>query len=691
MLHSEQPSADSNPSEVERKRVEESSEEREERMNLALDSAGVGTWNWKVALDAVTWDERMHRLFGLVPDTFPGTYDAFDVLLHPDDRERVKAEVTRTVNDDAPFDTQYRVIWPSDGSIHVISARGKVYRDEAGRAVRMTGVCSDITERRRIEDQLERERNLLRALMDNIPDNIYFKDLESRFVQINTALAKLFKLASPEEAIGRTDFDFFTAEHARAAYADEQEVIRSGEPMIGKVENESLPDDRTSWSLTTKMPLRDQHDQIVGTFGISRDITRLRRAAEALRESEQRYGRLLDSVTDYVYTVTLRDGQVLGTSHGPGCLAVTGYRPDEFQNDAWLWHRIIHPEDQDLVVENINRMLEEKAPRAIEHRIIRRDGAVRWVRNKQVAHCDDAGQLLSYDGLVSDITERKQAEAQVHEANAKLRTVLADLTKTHEDLKAAQMQLIQAEKLQSLGRLAAGVAHEVKNPLATLQMGLQCLVDFGVGGDAGLAPVLAQMQDAVTRAGFVIGELLNLSSPKELGMREVAINPLIEKALRFVRHEAAENKIKVIRKLAPDLPHCAVDPDKIEQVLINLVMNACDAMPEGGTLSVTSARKSLGAGDVAWEAGDREGVRFHAGEEVVVIELKDTGTGIPKSKLSHIFDPFYTSKPTGKGTGLGLSVARQIIELHKGRITVANRPNGGAIATILLKLRNLEK
>ena len=691
MLHSDQSSVERTPSEVEQKRVEESAEEREERMNLALDSAGVGTWNWKVALDAITWDERMHRLFGLAPGTFSGTYEAFDVLLHPDDRERVKAEVTRTVNDDAPFDTQYRVIWPSDGSTHVISARGKVYRDEAGRAVRMTGVCSDITERRRIEDQLERERNLLRALMDNIPDNIYFKDLESRFVQINAALAKLFKLADPREAIGRTDFDFFTEEHARAAFEDEQVVMHTGEPMIGKIECDSLPDGRTGWSLTTKMPLRDQHGAIVGTFGISRDITRMRRAAEALRDSEQRYGRLLDSVSDYVYTVTMRDGQVVGTSHGPGCLAVTGYRPDEFQNDAWLWHRIIHPEDQDLVVENINRMLEEKAPRAIEHRIIRRDGAVRWVRNKQVAHCDDAGQLESYDGLVSDITERKEAEAQVHEANAKLRTVLTDLTKTHEDLKTAQLQLIQAEKLQSIGRLAAGVAHEVKNPLATLQMGVQCLLDVGLGSNAALAPVIDEMLDAVTRASSVIGELLNLSSPEELGMRKAELNPLIEKSLRFVRQETAEHKIKVIRKLAPDLPTCTVDPDKIEQVLINLVMNACDAMPTGGTLSVTSARKTLGRSDVEFEAGDREGVRFQAGEEVVVIELKDTGTGIPKSKMSHIFDPFYTSKPTGKGAGLGLAVARKIIELHKGRITIANRPNGGVVATILLKSRNSGK
>jgi signal transduction histidine kinase len=199
------------------------------------------------------------------------------------------------------------------------------------------------------------------------------------------------------------------------------------------------------------------------------------------------------------------------------------------------------------------------------------------------------------------------------------------------------------------------------------------------------------MQDAVTRASFVIGELLELSSPAELGMREVEINPLIEKSLRFVQHEAAERKIKVIRKFAPDLPACSGDPNKIEQVLINLVMNACDAMPTGGTLSVTSARKTLGSEDVAFEAGDREGVRFHAGEEVIVIEVKDTGTGIPKSKLDRVFDPFYTSKPTGKGTGLGLSVARQIIELHKGRITVANRPNGGVVATILLKSRNSDR
>ncbi len=531
-------------------RAEETADEREERMNLALDSAGVGTWNWKIPTHAISWDERMHDIFGLKRGTFPGNYEFFAALVHPDDRERVNAEVTRAVNEDAPFDSQYKVVMPDDGSIRTVRARGKVYRDKDGLAVRMTGVCWDITARRR--------------------------------------------------------------------------------------------------------------------------------ADEALRESEQRYGRLLDSVTDYVYTVRLNSGLVTSTSHGAGCLAVTGFSSEEFQADPWLWHRIIHQADREMVVETIGLMMRERRPQTIEHRLVRRDGAVRWVRNKQVPRYDDAGELASYDGLVSDITERKLVEEKV-------RDVLADLTKSHEELKAAQMQLIQGEKLQSIGRLAAGVAHEVKNPLATLQMGIQCLRDGGVAGDEQSAMVLSEMQEAVRRAGLVVGDLLNLSSPKELGMVATAINPLIEQSLRFVRYETVHEKINVVCHLALDLPACEVDPDKIEQVLINLFTNACDAMRDGGTLTVTTAARTLHAGEVSYEAGDRGGVRFRDGERVVVIEVRDTGTGIPEDKLDRIFDPFYTTKPTGQGTGLGLSVAGQIIELHKGRISIRNHPEGGAVATILLK------
>ena len=266
-----------------------------------------------------------------------------------------------------------------------------------------------------------------------------------------------------------------------------------------------------------------------------------------------------------------------------------------------------------------------------------------------------------------------------------MRDVLADLTKSHEELKAAQMQLIQAEKLQSVGRLAAGVAHEVKNPLATLQMGMEYLRSMDVASDEIAAAVLDEMQEAVRRASVVVGDLLNLSSPKELGMRETEINPLIENSLRFVKHDILLQKIEVVCHLALDLPRCRVDETKIEQVLINLFTNACDAMPEHGRLTITSALRTLSAGETAYEVGDRAGVRFRDGERVVAIEVRDTGPGIAGDKLGKIFDPFYTTKPTGQGTGLGLSVARQIVELHKGRISLANTPDGGAVATVLLK------
>lgn len=528
----------------------ETLDERVDRMNLALDSAGIGTWNWKVILNAISWDERMHDIFGLERGSFPGNFEFFSALLHPADRERVKIAVDLTIKDDSVFDTEYRVVWPGDGSVHMVRARGKVCRDAAGNAERMTGACWDITER---------------------------------------------------------------------------------------------------W-----------------------------RSDEALRESEERYSRLLDSVTDYVYTVRMREGRVLSTSHGVGCSAVTGYSPEEFQADTWLWHRIIHVDDRDAVVGNIARMIREKVPVTIEHRMIRRDGTVRWVRNKQVPRYDGGGQLVSYDGLVSDITDRRLAEAKV-------RDVLADLTKSHEELKAAQMQLVQAEKLQSVGRLAAGVAHEVKNPLATLQMGIQCLRDMGCEKDESSAMVMGEMDEAVRRASVVVGDLLDLASPKKLGMTDANVNAMIEKSLRFVRHEVLLQKIEVVTHLAPDLPLCRVDVDKIEQVLVNLLTNACDAMSERGTLTVTSELRTLKLDEVAFEAGDRGGVRFHDGERVVAIEVRDTGSGIPAEKMGKIFEPFFTTKPTGQGTGLGLSVARQIIELHKGRIGLANAPGGGALATILLK------
>lgn len=285
--------------------------------------------------------------------------------------------------------------------------------------------------------------------------------------------------------------------------------------------------------------------------------------------------------------------------------------------------------------------------------------------------------------------ERLIAErtSQLSARNLEMEELLADLTRSHDELKRAQLQLIQAEKMQSVGSLAAGVAHEVKNPLAILEMGLGCLISRPDLDRDSLEAVHQEMKEAVSRANTVISGLLDYSSSKELGIRPCCLADVLQRALHLMRHEFMNRKILVVRNLAPDLPLCYIDTQKIEQVFINLFTNACHAMPHGGTLTVTTALKSLTEDEVRWEAGDRSGNRFRRDESVAEVQVHDSGTGIATDQLDKIFDPFFTTKPTGQGTGLGLTVSRKIVDLHGGRLELTNSPEGGAVATVLFHLR----
>ena len=415
--------------------------------------------------------------------------------------------------------------------------------------------------------------------------------------------------------------------------------------------------------------------------------TELIKAEEAVRQSEERYLKLLASVTDYIYTVRLQNGIVVETSHGPGCLAVTGYMPQEHRIDPNLWHRMVHPDDRAAVVANAAEMTLGKVPPTIEHRIFNRDGSTRWIRNQRVPYYNSSGDLAGYDGLVSDVTSRKEAEEQLTQANARLREVLASLTKSHEELKTTQMQLIEAEKLKTVGQLAAGVAHEVKNPLAVLQMGLGYLAKTSGAENEQASLVVKEMGDAVNRANAVVGDLLEFAAPEQLELKNRDIEPLIRRSLTLVRHELNAAKVKVVTNFSGSLPMCALDLNKIKQVFVNLFTNACHAMPDGGVITVNIFHRRI-TGEALGHTGiNRSGTRFKIGDEVVVVEIADTGAGISSEHLSRIFDPYFTTKPTGKGTGLGLTVTKTIIDMHGGCINISNGNDGGVVATIALKTR----
>jgi PAS domain S-box-containing protein len=533
-------------------------------------------------------------------------------------------------------------------------------------------------------------------------------------------------------------------------------------------------------------------------------------AEQALQESEQHYKHLLESITDYTYTVKLEGGQAAQAIHGPGCVAVTGYKPEDYLRDGGLWYQMVPEEDRPAVTQQVARVIGGEMPPPVEHRIVHRDGQIRWVRSTVVPGRDESGRLVSYDGLVSDITERKKAEEklvsseafyhslvehlpqnmfrkdvrerftfanqrfcqllgkrleeiigrtdwdfyppdlaakyqeddrevirtgrsfetveenvdpngekiyvqvvktpirdakgqvlgtqcifwditerkrfeeQLQRKNIELAESGAALRRSNEELKAAQLQLIQAEKMESLGTLAAGVAHEVKNPLAILQMGVNYLGKKSPAGDENIAMVLQEMKDAISRADQITRGLLDFAASKQLAVKPVDFNQLILETLKLVRHELNQKRIEVVKDLGGPLPRVAVDKTQIQQVFVNIFVNAVHAMPQGGTLSVRTYAKQMT--ETTHQEGSRKADYFWVGDTAVVAEVEDTGGGIPSELLAKIFDPFFTTKPTGVGTGLGLPVSRKIIELHGGTIDIKNKPKGGGVrVTILLK------
>ena len=531
---------------------------------------------------------------------------------------------------------------------------------------------------------------------------------------------------------------------------------------------------------------------------------------QALQESEQHYKHLLESITDYTYTVELENGRPVQALHGPGCVAVTGYKPSDYEADTGLWYRMVPEADRAAVLQHLSRVMAGDTPPPLEHRIVHKNGQTRWVRSTVVPGRDEQGQLVSYDGLVSDITERKQAEEklvnseafyhslvehlpqnmfrkdlserftfanqrfcqllgkpleeiigktdwdfyppelaakyqtddrevirtgktfetveenvapngekiyvqvvktpirdanghilgtqcifwdtterkrfeeQLQQKNQELASSAAELRRSHEELKAAQLQLIQAEKMESIGTLAAGVAHEVKNPLAILQMGVNYLSKKAPPGDENIAMVLQEMKDAIGRADSITRGLLDFAASRQLSVKPQDLNLLIQATLRMVRHELSKKNIQLVKELLEPLPKVAVDKTQIQQVFVNIFVNAIHAMAEGGTLKVKTYAKQMT--ETTHYEGSRKVHHFWVGDTAVVAEVEDTGSGIPQEYLAKIFDPFFTTKPTGVGTGLGLPVSKKIIELHGGTLEIKNKPQGnGVTVTILLK------
>ena len=527
------------------------------------------------------------------------------------------------------------------GLVRSVITKKTLYTDETGDQF-LVGVIRDITEQRDFEARLAHERDLLCALFDTSPDVIYFKDRESRFTRCSRSMAGKFKVRTPEELVGKTDFDFFTAEHACQSLKDEQQILRTGEPVLGKTEKETWSDGRQSWSLTIKLPLRDSNGEIIGTFGICKDITRNVLNDEQLRSQAA----LLDITREAIYVHDFSD-------------RIIYWNDGAHQLYGWS-------------------MAEARGRTIAELNLVRDTGETGRALQAVQQHNEWSGELRQRNRAGRELVVQSRWNL-MRESNGRPKAILVVNTDITEK-KGLEVQLLRAQRLESIGTLASGLAHDLNNVLTPIMMSVQLLKE-----DAADEEQLASLQTLETcsqRGANIIRQMLMFARGVE-GQR-IMLNPkhLIHEMERIAR-ETFPRSIEIQVRIPKDLCILLGDMTQIQQVLMNLCVNARDAMPDGGTLSVDLKKVQLDESSTSILPKARPGT-------YVVISVTDTGTGIPPELMDKIFDPFFTTKPLGQGTGLGLATVLGIVENHGGFVQVESQPGKGTTFRVYLPAAPVE-
>jgi PAS domain S-box-containing protein len=530
--------------------------------------------------------------------------------------------------------------------------------------------------------KLGQERSILRALIDNMPDYIYVKDLKSRFVFANPYVAYGMGAEKPELLYGKTDHDFYAPEIADSFLREEQNMLRTGEPLKNIEERAVDRDGNEIYILSTKVPLRNDKGEMFGFAGIGRNVTAFKKMENALREAEVKYRGLFDQANFGIFQCT-PDGALL---HVNQAMASTfGYESvEEMVTGITDIGSQLFADDK-RGIEFMLTMDRVGGVRNFECEMNCKDGSRIWT-NMSICAIREKNAIVRYEGMCDDITERVQLREQ----------------------------LLQAQKLEAVGQLAAGIAHEINTPIQYIGDNVQFLQEVFnelnelikqyelLFQDAQSIPSCAkrvdeikethesidteyllqeipkailQTKEGVLRVATLVNAMKEFSHPGRNEKTPLDLNRAIESTITVSRNEW-KYVADVEAHFDPTLPPVHCYPGEFNQVMLNLIVNAAQAI--GNVVKRTPGEK----GKIT--------IRTKCCAGRVEISVEDTGTGIPENIRSRIFDPFFTTKEIGKGTGQGLSIARSIIvNRHGGNIFFETSEGKGTSFILSLPLEDL--
>jgi PAS domain S-box-containing protein len=506
----------------------------------------------------------------------------------------------------------------------------------------------------RMAEDLEYEKRLLRDLMDNCPDGIYFKDADLRFLRANRAFAKALGDVTPESLVGLRLSEVSGQEHeAIASESEDRQVLREGRPILDSIRRADVAG-KAQFTSETKAPINGAFDDVVGIVGIVRDVTERVATSEVLRASEARLqdqtgilNSVLGGMADGV-VVTTREGKTLLFNEQAGRLL--GMPKRDTRAEDWATTYGLFLEDG-----------ETPLPHA-------ENPVCRVMEGEPVAHAEVCVKNASVSGTFLAVTATPMKDPSG--AVVGVITLLRDLTQQ----RAVQRQLAQSQRMEVIGQLAGGIAHDFNN-LLTVVVGCAELTLEELAQDDTRRGNLDEILAAARHGSLLTQQLLAFSHRQIIQPRELQLNQVVTGVESILRRFTGE-QIRLSLALAPELCTIAADQSQIEQVLLNLVVNARDAMPDGGELRIETRVELLG------ESAARE--LDLAPGRYVLLTVSDTGTGMTEATRARLFEPFFTTKGFGKGTGLGLSTVYGVVRQNAGHIGVTSTLGTGTEFRILL-------
>jgi PAS domain S-box-containing protein len=609
-------------------------QESKARLEEAQRIAHVGHYYWNLIENRVIWSDELYRIYGLSPQEGPIDMAMVREMIHPEDREFVFRTAEEALHSEVRADIEHRVV-RTDGEVRMVHALGSVKRDTSGRPYEIFGTVQDITDRKRAEETLQQTQVYLREGQRLAHMGSWaFNDLGPYW---SDELYEIFGL-DPENGVPAIE-QYLAIIHPedRASMAETIQIMYQQHAGCDVTKRIVRPDGQLRYVRCVAIPVIEQ-GVFKGLRGSAIDVTEQELLTQELGR-QQAYLAEAQSLTHVgSWACNFLTGKIFHLSDE--ALRLYGFDPDSPGISFERLYNATHPEDEPALREQFFGAINARKDYDLEYRIYRPDGDIRCLRS--LGHHDPAQEIGEYVGITMDITERKRAEEE------------------HEKLRQMEADLAHINRVNMMGELAAALAHEIKQPIAaSITSANTCLRWL-----AHDPPNLERARAAATRseregnrAADVINRLRSFYKKGSPPKREmVDVKEIIQEMTALFMTEVVRHSIKIHSELHEDRPHVLADRVQLQQVFMNLMLNAIEAMREtGGKLTISSRLSPHGR---------------------LVVSISDMGVGLPAESAEQIFEAFHTTKP--QGTGMGLAITRSIVEAHGGRVWATANPGAGA-------------